>query len=148
MNQSTNKRSVIVFLAVIISVSFAFKSLSKERNKPNVVLLLVDDLGWRDVGFMGSKFYETPNIDRLAKEGMIFTNAYAACAVCSPTRASIQTGRYPARIGVTDWIRARFQVKDGDLSVPPPYVENGDRKLRTPSNPYWMEQEEVTIAEL
>lgn len=63
-------------------------------------------------------------------------------------RASLQTGRYPARIGITDWIRARFQVQDGKIETPPPYEENGDRKLRTPSNPYWMELEEVTIAEL
>ncbi len=110
-------------------------------------MLLVDDLGWRDVGFMGSKFYETPNIDNLSRQSMVFTNAYAACAVCSPTRASIQTGRYPARIGVTDWIRARFQVPGDTLIAPPPYQENGDRKLRTPSNPYWMNLDEVTIAE-
>lgn len=121
---------------------------TKNNSKPNVVLLLVDDLGWRDVGFMGSKFYETPNIDNLAKEGMIFTNAYAASAVCSPTRASIQTGRYPTRIGVTDWIKARFQVGKGELTVPSEYKENEVKLLRTPSNPYWMEQDEVTIAEL
>ena len=121
----------------------------KSKNaKPNVILLLVDDLGWRDVGYMGSKFYETPNIDKLSTQGMIFTNAYAACAVCSPTRASIQTGRYPARIGVTDWIRARFQVPGGKLTTPPPYQENGNRALRTPSNPYWMNLEEVTLGEL
>ena len=144
------KLTVFSIFILFLSVLSSNQSFSKtqENLKPNIVLLLVDDLGWKDVGFMGSKFYETPNIDILAKEGMIFTNAYAACAVCSPTRASIQTGRYPARIGVTDWIRARFQVKDGDLSAPPPFEENGDRKLRTPSNPFWMNQEEVTIAEL
>lgn len=145
-----NNRLIRIFLLFCVSVLVTSPLASKPSKpaKPNVILLLVDDLGWKDVGFMGSKFYETPNIDQLAKEGMIFTNAYAACAVCSPTRASIQTGRYPSRIGVTDWIRARFQVKDGDLTPPPAYVENGDRKLRTPSNPYWMNQEEVTIAEL
>ncbi|HBE43435.1 MAG TPA: sulfatase, partial [Bacteroidales bacterium] len=116
--------------------------------KPNIIMLLVDDLGWKDVGFNGSRFYETPNIDRLAAKSMIFNNAYAACAVSSPTRASLQTGRYPARVGITDWIRARFQVTDGKIAVPPPYEENGNRKLRTPSNPFWMDLEEVTIAEL
>lgn len=135
-------------LILILSNSFQLSSKTIDNEKPNVILLLVDDLGWRDVGFMGSKFYETPNIDNLAKQGMIFTNAYAACAVCSPTRASIQTGRYPARTGVTDWIRARFQVKDGDLSPPPAYDENENRLLRTPSNPYWLELEETTIAEI
>ena len=119
-----------------------------QENKPNIIMLLVDDLGWKDVGFNGSRFYETPNIDRLASKSMIFNNAYAACAVSSPTRASLQTGRYPARVGITDWIRARFQVTGGKTDVPPPYEENGDRKLRTPSNPYWMDLEEVTIAEL
>lgn len=72
--------------------------------KPNIIFILIDDLGWRDLGCYGSTFYETPNIDRLAAEGMLFTDAYAACPVCSPTRASILTGRYPATIGVTNWI--------------------------------------------
>ena len=75
----------------------------------NFVLVLVDDLGWMDAGCYGSEYYDTPNIDRLAAEGMRFTNGYAACAVCSPTRAAVMTGRYPARLGVTDWIRSRFQ---------------------------------------
>jgi arylsulfatase A len=77
------------------------------KRPPNVVFFLVDDLGWRDVGCYGSSFYDTPNIDRLAKEGVRFTDAYAACHVCSPTRASILTGKYPARLGLTDWIRGR-----------------------------------------
>ena len=124
------------------------KAQETPKEKPNIIMLLVDDLGWRDVGFNGSRFFETPNLDRLAAKSMIFNNAYAACAVSSPTRASLQTGRYPARIGVTDWIRARFQVTGGKVETPPPYEENGDRKLRTPSNPYWMDLEEVTIAEL
>jgi len=71
---------------------------------PNIVLILVDDLGWADVGCYGSRYHETPHIDALCRQGMKFTQGYAACAVCSPTRASILTGRYPARIGVTDWI--------------------------------------------
>ena len=72
--------------------------------RPNIICIIADDIGWRDVQCYGSSFYETPNIDRLAAEGTKFTNAYAAAPVCSPTRASIQTGRYPSRIGVTDWI--------------------------------------------
>jgi len=70
----------------------------------NFVFFLVDDLGWDDVACFGSQYYETPNIDRLARQGMRFTNAYAACPVCSPTRASILTGKYPARLHLTDWI--------------------------------------------
>ena len=71
---------------------------------PNIVFLLADDLGWRDLGCYGSRFYETPNIDALAASGARFTQAYAACPVCSPTRASILTGKYPQRIQVTDYI--------------------------------------------
>ncbi len=71
---------------------------------PNVVFFLADDLGWRDLGCYGSQFYETPNIDRLARSGSRFTQAYAACPVCSPTRASIMTGKYPVRLRVTDYI--------------------------------------------
>ena len=74
--------------------------------RPNFVFFLIDDMGWKDLGCFGSPFYETPNIDRLAAQGMRFTNAYAACPVCSPTRASIMTGKYPARLGITDWIGA------------------------------------------
>lgn len=72
----------------------------------NFVFFLIDDLGWTDVGCYGSSFYETPNIDKLASEGMRFTDAYAACPVCSPTRASILAGKYPARLGITQWIGA------------------------------------------
>ncbi|WP_145054026.1 sulfatase [Lignipirellula cremea] len=70
----------------------------------NVVMFLVDDLGWTDLGCFGSSFYETPNVDRLSASGMRFTDAYAACPVCSPTRASIMTGKYPNRVGITDYI--------------------------------------------
>ena len=72
--------------------------------KPNIIIFLIDDLGWRDLGCQGSTFYQTPNIDQLAKEGVPFTDAYAACAVCSPTRAAILTGKYPARLLLTDWL--------------------------------------------
>ena len=75
-----------------------------DKRKPNIVFILVDDMGWRDTAVYGSRFYETPNIDRLASQGMRFTQAYAACPVCSPTRASIMTGKYPARLHLTDWI--------------------------------------------
>ena len=70
----------------------------------NVVLFLIDDLGWRDIGANGSTYYQTPHIDRLAREGVRFTDAYAACAVCSPTRAAVLTGKYPARLLLTDWL--------------------------------------------
>jgi arylsulfatase A-like enzyme len=73
-------------------------------DRPNVIFILADDLGWRDLGCTGSKFYETPNLARLAARGMRFTEAYAACPVCSPTRASILTGKYPVRFPITDYI--------------------------------------------
>ncbi len=124
--------------------------ISQSNQPPNVIVVLVDDLGWADLGCQGSTYYETPAIDRLAAEGMRFTNAYAACAVCSPTRAAVMTGRYPARIGVTDWIRARFQR--GGIGTPEEnptaFVGGPNRKLACPPNPYWMDHSEVTIAEL
>ena len=72
--------------------------------RPNIIFILLDDMGWKDLNCTGSTFYETPNIDKLAREGMMFPNAYAACPVCSPSRASYLTGKYPAKVGVTDWI--------------------------------------------
>lgn len=125
------------------------KSPSTETKPPNIILVLVDDLGWKDLGFMGSKLYQTPHIDRLASEGMIFTNAYAACAVCSPTRASVLTGKYPARLGITDWIRGRFSGVEvpSDRKNPTGYDTVANRALLTPKNPLWMESEEFTIAE-
>ena len=118
--------------------------------RPNVVLVLVDDLGWMDLGCQGNKFYKTPHIDRLAKQGMRFDNAYAACAVCSPTRAAVMTGRYPSRVGVTDWIRARFQRRGRRTPKknPTKYVGGPRRKLLCPPNPFWMESGEITIAEV
>jgi arylsulfatase A-like enzyme len=75
--------------------------------RPNVVFFLVDDLGWRDLGCYGSTFHETPRIDQFARGSVRFTQAYAACHVCSPTRASILTGKYPARLQLTDWLPGR-----------------------------------------
>ena len=118
-------------------------------DRPNIVLILVDDLGWTDLGCQGSKYFETPNVDRLAAQGMRFTDAYAACAVCSPTRAAVQTGRYPARVGVTDWIRARFQggIIGPDGKNPTGYVRNRGKKVSCPRNALFMELDEVTLAE-
>lgn len=102
-------------------------SLTAETSRPpNVVFFLVDDLGQRDVGCYGSTFYETPNIDRLAKEGARFTDAYAACAVCSPTRASILLGQWPQRCGITDYIGAPASPdawKRNTVSLPATYTD-------------------------
>ncbi|OIP84151.1 MAG: sulfatase [Porphyromonadaceae bacterium CG2_30_38_12] len=100
----------------IKNFSFVFTAASalqlQAQPKPNIVFFLADDLGWTDLACYGSKFYETPNIDQLAREGMLFTDAYAACPVSSPTRAAFQTGRYPARVGVTDWIKGHQYEKN------------------------------------
>jgi arylsulfatase A len=88
--------------------------------RPNVILIVIDDMGWADSTVYGSSFYETPAIDRLAKEGARFTNFYAAGSVCSPTRASVMTGQYPARIGITDWIGG----DDTGVVQPPPNLDH------------------------
>ncbi len=122
-----------------------------EPTKPNIIFVLVDDLGWRDVSYMGSLYYETPNIDRLAGMGMAFTNAYAACAVCSPTRASIMTGKYPARTGVTNWIHFLDpEAKEyAETEQHPANFTGGfEKRVLCPPNHYWMDLEETTIAEV
>jgi len=93
--------------------------------KPNIILILIDDLGWKDLSCYGSTFYETPNLDRLAGEGMRFTDAYAACPVCSPTRASLMSGKYPARVGVTNYINARHKDHpDRGRLIDVPYIDH------------------------
>jgi arylsulfatase A len=98
------KRCCQVAYCVLIALLISPLSRAALPPQPNVVLILADDLGWTDLSCYGSDFYETPHIDRLARDGMKFTQAYSACTVCSPTRAAILTGKYPARLHVTDWI--------------------------------------------
>ena len=108
----------------LLLATFAL-SQAPAATPPNVIFFLVDDLGQRDLGCYGSTFYETPNIDRLAKEGARFTDAYAACPVCSPTRASIMTGQWPQRTGVTDYIGAAAPEKwdRNTRLLPAPYAD-------------------------
>ena len=104
MNQH---RIAIVFTVLIFCFdpgAYAQEQVGQGESKLNFVFFLVDDLGWMDIGANGSSFYETPNIDRLASEGVRFTQAYAASPICSPTRAAILTGKNPARINLTQWI--------------------------------------------
>lgn len=93
--------------------------------QPNILFILLDDFGWRDLVCYGSSFYETPHLDRLAAEGLRFTDGYAACPVCSPTRASLLTGKYPATVGVTDWIDSsrRHHPLRGRL-IDAPYIDH------------------------
>lgn len=111
-------RAVLLLAALLIRLPAA-----AESDKLNIVFFLVDDLGQRDLGVYGSTFYETPNIDRLAREGALFTDAYAACPVCSPTRASILTGQWPQRTGITDYIGAAGPEswKRNTRRLPAPY---------------------------
>ena len=81
------------------------KPKSAADRNPNIVFILADDLGWAELGCYGNTFNETPNLDRLAKQGMRFTDAYTAAPVCSPYRAALTTGQYPARTGITDYLR-------------------------------------------
>jgi arylsulfatase A len=86
--------------------------------RPNIIFILADDMGWADLASYGNTFHETPHTDRLARDGVRFTNAYAACPVCSPTRASIMTGKYPAHVNITDWIPGRKQWPSAKLLTP------------------------------
>jgi arylsulfatase A len=122
----------LAFLASL--VMFCRLSAAAEATRPNVVFFLVDDLGWRDLGCYGSTFYETPRIDQFARDSVRFTQAYAACHVCSPTRASILTGKYPARLRLTDWLPGR---KDFAF-----------QKLKNASIHQQLPLEEETIAEV
>ena len=125
------KREVLAILAVLgvfpmlgKGAGSTFQSLEKQRpldsarGRPNIIFMLADDLGWRDVGCYGSTFHETPNIDRLATRGVRLTQAYAASPLCSPTRSSIQTGLYPARTGITFPVCHQPQVQLEKRLVP------------------------------
>lgn len=104
-----------------------------EEDRLNVVFILIDDLGWADTEVYGSEFYETPHVNQLAEDGMRFTRAYAAAAICSPTRSSIMSGKHPARLNQTDWI---------------PGVEpSPEHRLRTVQDSNHLPLDEVTIAE-
>ena len=103
-------RILFIFLLIAFSVT--------AKKKTNFVFFLVDDMGMMDLGTYGSTFHETPNIDKLAKTGMKFNYGYAACPVCSPTRASIMTGRHPVRVEITDWIPGSSNNKKNKLLHP------------------------------
>jgi arylsulfatase A-like enzyme len=123
-------RFVQTFLAGVALAQSA-TALAASAPRPNIVFILADDLGVMDIGCYNPKsFYETPNIDALARRGMRFTQGYAACPVCSPTRASIMTGKYPARVGVTDYIG-----------------RNRAAKMKPADNANHLALEEVTVAE-
>lgn len=117
----------VLGLMTIVTVS-----CQKDEARPNIVFILADDLGYSQLGCYGSDYYQTPNLDQLAREGIQFLDAYAACAVCSPTRASIMTGKYPARLHLTDFIA-------GNKGTHYPLIQPDWQK--------YLPLEEVTVAE-
>ncbi|MDG2380042.1 MAG: sulfatase [Pirellulaceae bacterium] len=128
------KANFILLTGLALTCMLFAAETRANSEKTNVVLILIDDLGWKDVGCYGSNYYQTPNIDRLANEGMRFTDGYAACNVCSPTRAAIMTGKYPARLLLTQWLPAgRWNPKTKKM-----------REGRYISN---LPLEEITVAE-
>ena len=125
---------------VCIALLVALAADDAAARKPNIVFILADDLGWRDLSNEGSTYYESPHIDSIARRGMKFTRGYATCQVCSPSRASILTGKYPTKHGITTWIGDRSgEAWRGagrhDSHLPPDY----ERDLRA---------EELTLAEV
>ena len=122
-----------ILMLIVCCMIFSCNPINKSMNKkPNVIFILVDDLGWNDLGYTGSNFYESPNIDALSEDSYEFLTAYAASSVCSPTRASIMTGKHPARVNITDWI---------------PGVDPKNRPLLGPTDFHQLPLEETTIAE-
>ena len=109
----------LIVAALLVTGGLCFNLPAAEpARKPNILFILVDDMGWADGGCLGIQFYQTPNLDRLAAEGMWFTQAYASGAVCSPTRAAIQTGKSPARLHLTDWIAGERAPKNSKFRLP------------------------------
>ena len=121
------KKITLLFITILIF------SCSNENEKPNLLFILVDDLGWTDVSYNKSDYYETIHIDNLSETSMLFDNAYAASSVCSPTRASIMTGKHPARVNITDWI---------------PGLDPKNKRLLGPVDRNELPLEETTIAEV
>lgn len=129
-----SKKMSVIFCLLLCT----FFSIAQKKNaSPNIIVILADDLGWADLSSYGSTFYETPHLDQLAKEGIKFTNAYATSPVCSPTRASMMTGKYPTKTGVTDWIPGRSE--DGK--------KREYEKINTHPTSFQLALEEKTIAE-
>ncbi len=123
----------LVALSILTLVHFWMNGSFAAEERPNVVLIVADDLGWADLSCYGSRFYRTPHLDKLAEGGRRFTQGYAACPVCSPTRAALMTGKHPARLHLTDWLPGR--------------PDQPSQKLRRPVIRQQLPLEEVTLAE-
>ena len=125
-----NFNKIIIATIFLLGISFTTHAQVHKTNllsKSNVVFIPLDDMGWKDLGVYGSTFYETPNIDKLAAQGMLFMDAYASSPVCSPSRSSIMTGQYPVNTGITDWIPGanRYRKSQPDLKlIEQPFVND------------------------
>lgn len=121
LNVRAVQKAALACLLAVLCCGRAQTAAAQQKNQANsrlnVVLILVDDLGWTDLGCFGSDFYRTPHIDRLAATGMKFRQGYSACTVCSPTRAAVMTGKYPARLHLTDWIHGHKRP-NAKLKIP------------------------------
>lgn len=128
------RQSLVVLSCAVIIVSCSFPKLdaAEVAKRPNVILIFLDDLGWADLGCYGSTFHRSPQIDRLAKQGMRFTQAYSASPVCSPTRAALMTGKSPARLHLTNWL---------------PGWQDARHRLQGPKTEFALPLAEVTLAE-
>lgn len=123
-----------IFILALLMVVLGVSAADAAERKPNIIVMLADDLGWRDLSCFGSTFYETPNLDGLAKRGMRFTQAYSACQVCSPTRAAVLTGKYPPRVQVTDFIggpQPDKKYRRNTRMLPAPYLEHLPKETTT-----------------
>ncbi len=134
------KLQIVLNGLLLIAMFFPLPGYSQnntqnESPKPNILLINIDDMGWRDVGFMGSKYYETPNIDKLAKEGVIFTNAYAAASNCAPSRACLMSGQWPQRNGI-------YTVANSDRG------KSRDRKIIPVKNNEYMPSDNILISQV
>ena len=103
------KKKPFSICLVLLLPAICLFAVAKKPTQPNIILIFIDDLGWGDIGCYGNDFIDTPNIDKLAKEGMRFTDSYAAGAVCSPTRCAVQSGQNQARIGITAHIPGHWR---------------------------------------
>ena len=126
-----NKVNKLISVVSWVVVLLTWSGVLSAADRPNVLFILVDDMGWRDLGCYGHEVHETPHIDKLASQGIRFTNAYAACPICGPSRAAIMTGKYPSRTGYVDNFISQI---------------NGNTLERSPDNDY-MKLEEITLAE-
>lgn len=136
LNLRTRFAHTMDLVRVVVLLMCTLPIVSAHENtfeKPNVILILADDLGWTDLACFGSDFYETPHLDAFAAAGMKFTQNYSACTVCSPTRAALLTGKYPARLHITDWIPG--QMPDNP-------------KLLVPDWTKFLPHSEITLAEV